>query len=217
MNTVAPAVGHELIQPIGYYVNSQTMKRRRQIGRPQSAKERPIAPMKTQKESETPRDPRARQESRASVEPESRYTQQPPPSAVARSSADQVTMAQRSYPGSAPSPRPASAQPPLQNDPRRPSNTQQYSNTPNPYIQATGQYPVQANIPQGQYPQYDTQMYDTAPPPYPSDTKSRGGGGGGGTQPSSTGTQGFQSLYATSGGPPRPNQGQRRGDRHDTR
>ncbi|KAK5070021.1 hypothetical protein LTR64_001855 [Lithohypha guttulata] len=185
----------------GYYVNSATMRRRKQVGRPQAAKERPIAPMKTSREAE---DPRVRQGSRSSLETEPRY---PPSNPVTRASADNVAMAQRPPAGAAPSPRPASAQP-AQVDPRRPSNAQQYQANPG-YIQATAQYTISANVPQAQYSSYDNNVYDMAPPPYSSDTKWTAGGGG--NQPSTTGTQGFSSMYATSGGPPRaPNQGQRR-------
>ncbi|KAK5957036.1 hypothetical protein OHC33_001405 [Knufia fluminis] len=193
----------------GHYVNSDTAKRRLRIGRAQQGRERaskaqPRAPAE-------PDDPRyaARQSaSRASVEPDPRYMPPPP---IARASADNVTLErQRQITTASPSPRPASAQP-TQNDPRRPPTSSQYSSNTNPgYIQATAQYTVQANIPQAQYASYggDTAIYDSAPPPYQSDTKR-----GGSSQPSTTGTQGFGSMYATSGGPPpprAPNQGQRR-------
>lgn len=178
------------------------MKRRRQLGRPQANKERPIAAAKSQKDAE---DARAqRQGSRASVDPEPRY----PTSAVARASADNVTMSQRAGSIAAPSPRPASAQP-AQSDPRRPSAAQQYgSSAGSGYIQATAQYTVSANLPQAAY--YSS--YDTAPPPYDDGSKR----GGGGNQPSTTGTQGFQNITATAGPPNSraPNQGQRR---HDAR
>lgn len=182
----------------GYYVNSETMKRRRRLGRPQAAKERPIAPAKSQKEAEEPRT--ARQGSRVSVEPESRHL--PPPN-ITRTSADSISMAQRP-PAAVPSPRPASAQP-TQADVRRPSNTGQYPAAAHPGYPQMAQYAYSAP----QAAQYGA--YDTAPPPYSDETKR----GGGGSQPSTTGTQGFQSLYATAGGPPRAaNQGQRR---HDAR
>lgn len=178
------------------------MKRRRQLGRPQANKERPIAAAKSQKD---PEDARAqRQGSRASVDPEARY----PPPTIARASADNVTMSQRAGSIAAPSPRPASAQP-AQADLRRPSAPAQYSSgASSGYVQATAQYTLSANIPQNAY--YSS--YDTAPPPYDDGTK-RGGGGG---QPSTTGSQGFNNIPATAG-PPNlnsraPNQGQRRHD-----
>lgn len=176
------------------------MRRRKQLGRPAANKERPIAAARSQKDSE---DARAqRQVSRASVEPDSRY----PPPTIARASADNVTMSQRAGSIAAPSPRPASAQP-AQADLRRPSAPAQYGSSG--YIQATAQYTVSANIPQGAY--YSS--YDTAPPPYDDSTKR----GGGGDQPSTTGTQGFRNLTATAGPPTGrpPNQGQQR--RHDGR
>lgn len=187
----------------GYYVNSATMKRRRQLGRPQAAKERPIAPAKSQKEAEEPRT--VRQGSRASVEPESRHLA---PAPITRTSADNVNVAQRSQSVAVPSPRPASAQP-IQADVRRPSNVAQYSAAAHPGYPQTAQYAYSA--PQAvQYAPHSAAAYD-APPPYSDETKR----GGGGSQPSTTGTQGFQSLYATAGGPPRAaNQSQRR---HDAR
>lgn len=196
-----------IVTPIGHYVNSDTAKRRLRLGRAQQGRERaskaqPRAPA----EPEDPRYASRQSASRASVEPDPRYMPPPP---VARASADSVTLErQRQMTTASPSPRPASAQPP-QIDPRRPSTTSPYNANPG-YMQATAQYIAQANVPQAQYSSYgsDTAMYDTAPPPYQSDTKR-----GGNSQPSTTGTQGFSSLYATSGGPapPRaPNQGQRR-------
>lgn len=180
------------------------MKRRRQIGRPQAAKERPIATAKAP--SKDVDEYRTRQASRSSVEPDPRY---PAPNPLTRASVENVP--QRQGPTVLPSPRPASAQP-MQTDPRRPSNVQQYPPSQQ-FAQASIQYTASVNMPQSQYSSYDSAMtYDTAPPPYSSDTK-RGGGGGGGGQPSTTGSQGFSSMYATSGGPPRSNQGQRRHDR----
>lgn len=182
------------------------MRKRKQLGRPQAAKERPIAPTKAPSKDMTD-DYRARQGSRASIEPDPRY---PAPNALTRASVDNVPLASRQPPGVLPSPRPASAQP-TSTDPRRPSNvSQQYAASQPGYLQATETYTRTVNMPQAQYSSYDSPMsYDTAPPPYQSDNKRVGGGG---SQPSTTGSQGFSSMYATSGGPPRPNQGQRRHD-----
>ena len=120
----------------------------------------------------------------------------------------------RSYRSNTPtSPRPPPAQPSSQNDPRRPRNAE--SQTPR-NIQATAQYTVQDNVPQSQFAVYDTQVYDTAPRPYLSDTRYKGARRSGINPPSTTGIPAFQSLYATSGGPPPPNRGQRREDRYET-
>lgn len=194
--------------PIGHYVNSDTAKRRLRIGRAQQGRERASkAQPRPPPETEDPRYAPRQTVSRASVDPEPRYMPPPP---LARASADNVILErQRQMTAASPSPRPASVQP-TQIDARRPSTNSSYASNVNPgYVQATAQYTVQANIPQSQYASYgaDTAMYDTAPPPYQGDTKR------GPSQPSTTGTQGFGSLYATSGGPPpprAPNQGQRR-------
>lgn len=198
-----------VIPPVGAYVNSDTAKRRLRIGRAQQGRERVLkAQPKASAEPEDPRYGARQSASKAPVEPDPRYMPPPP---ISRGSADNVILErQRQIAATSPSPRPASAQP-AQADPRRPSVTSTYAGNVNPgYAQAPAQYAVQANIPQAQYSSYgaDTAMYDTAPPPYQSDTKR-----GGSSQPSTTGSQGFSSLYATSGGPPpprAPNQGQRR-------
>lgn len=127
------------------------------------------------------------------------------PQAVSRASADNLTVSERSRQPRAvsPAPRPASAQPALF-DNRRPSVPVSYPSGYN--VTATAQYSMSVNAAQAQARYtYDQEM---APPPY-TDVK-RGGGSG---HPTTTGTQGFQSLYATAGGPlppPGPPQQQRR-------
>lgn len=113
---------------------------------------------------------------------------------VSRASADNLTLSERSRQTRAvsPAPRPASAQP-APPDMRRPSAPVSFPSGYN--VTATAQYSMSVNAAQAQYA-YEQEM---APPPY-TDVK-RGGGSG---HPTTTGTQGFQSLYATAGGPPPP-------------
>lgn len=195
----------------GHYVNSDTANRRLRIGRAEQGKERASKTQpKSQKDAGDSRYARS-SIPRPSADPDPRYMPSP---AANRSSTENLALTDRDRQASLPPPSPRAASvTPAQMDPRRPSATSQYGANVNPgYIQATAQYTVQANIPQAQYASYptDMSMYDTAPPPYSSDTKR--GGGGGGNQPSTTGSQGFQSLYATTGLPqPRaPGQGPRR-------
>lgn len=116
------------------------------------------------------------------------------PPTVSRASADSLTVSERSRQPRAvsPAPRPASAMPAAP-DNRRPLAPASYPSGYN--VTATAQYSMSVNAAQAQYT-YDQEM---APPPY-TDVK-RGGGSG---HPTTTGTQGFQSLYATAGGPPPP-------------
>lgn len=129
------------------------------------------------------------------------------PQPVSRASADNITLPSAGYREDAvtsPIQRPASAQatPP---DNRR-SSGQPYPAVPgyNVPVPGSAQYPVSMN--QTQYSSNSAYDQDMAPPPPYMDVK-RGGGSG---HPTTTGTQGFQSLYATAGGPPPPDPRQQR-------
>lgn len=163
----------------GYYLESETAKRRLKMGRAQPAKERPMAQARNKRETDGGRNM---------------------PQPVSRASADNVNMTAGYRQDSITSPvqRPASAQaiPP---DDRR-SSAQPYPGVSGYNVSISGQYTMPIN--QAQYSAYDQDM--SPPPPY--DVK-RGGGSG---HPTTTGTQGFQSMYATAGGPPPPGPPQQR-------
>lgn len=151
------------------------------MGRAQAAKERPFVQARSKRETDDGRNM---------------------PQPVSRASADNITLSASASAaaGYRPDfiPRPASAQP-IPPDDRRPSG-QPYSGVPayNVPVSASTQYTMPTNPSQySSNSAYDQEM--SPPPPY-REVK-RGGGSG---HPTTTGTQGFQSLYATAGGPPPP-------------